>query len=96
MSPTKADNLVTWDGAVMVAALVEGLEIDFPRMLLTEIHKSAFKTSTTYPFSCIIFHLCRDVGVSIWNYNKLVQASRTLYISLIQDLANVEAVWRGS
>ncbi|KAG5632509.1 hypothetical protein H5410_004226 [Solanum commersonii] len=32
VSPTKADNQVTWDRAVMVAALVAGVEIDFARM----------------------------------------------------------------
>uniref|UniRef100_M1DVI5 Integrase core domain containing protein n=1 Tax=Solanum tuberosum TaxID=4113 RepID=M1DVI5_SOLTU len=50
VSPTKADNQVTWDRAVMVAALVAGVEIDFARMLLAEIHERAFRTSTTYPF----------------------------------------------
>uniref|UniRef100_M1E150 Integrase core domain containing protein n=1 Tax=Solanum tuberosum TaxID=4113 RepID=M1E150_SOLTU len=34
VSPTKADNQLTWDRAVMVAALVAGVEIDFARMLL--------------------------------------------------------------
>uniref|UniRef100_M1DSQ8 Integrase core domain containing protein n=1 Tax=Solanum tuberosum TaxID=4113 RepID=M1DSQ8_SOLTU len=51
VSPTKADNQLTWDRVVMVAALVAGLEIDFARMLLAEIHERAFKTSTTYPLS---------------------------------------------
>ncbi|KAG5572191.1 hypothetical protein H5410_061957 [Solanum commersonii] len=32
VSPTKADNQVTWDRAVMVTALVAGVEIDFARM----------------------------------------------------------------
>ncbi|KAG5576886.1 hypothetical protein H5410_057020 [Solanum commersonii] len=34
VSPTKADNHVTWDRAVMVAVLVAGVEIDFARMLV--------------------------------------------------------------
>ncbi|KAG5598756.1 hypothetical protein H5410_030126 [Solanum commersonii] len=55
VSPTKVDNQVTWDRAVMVAALVAGVEIDFARMLLAEIHERAFRTSTTYPFPCLIF-----------------------------------------
>uniref|UniRef100_M1DWJ5 Integrase core domain containing protein n=1 Tax=Solanum tuberosum TaxID=4113 RepID=M1DWJ5_SOLTU len=50
VSPTKVDNQLTWDKAVMAAALVAGVEIDFARMLLAEIHERAFKTSTTYPF----------------------------------------------
>uniref|UniRef100_M1DSJ2 Putative plant transposon protein domain-containing protein n=1 Tax=Solanum tuberosum TaxID=4113 RepID=M1DSJ2_SOLTU len=34
LSPTMADNIVTWDRAVMVAALVADLDINFPRLLL--------------------------------------------------------------
>ncbi|KAG5599289.1 hypothetical protein H5410_030659 [Solanum commersonii] len=49
----------------MVAAWVAGVEIDFACMLLAEIHERAFKTSTIYPFPCLIFQLCRDSGVSI-------------------------------
>ncbi|KAG5631530.1 hypothetical protein H5410_003247 [Solanum commersonii] len=55
VSPTKADNQLTWDRAVMVAALVAGLEIDFARILLAEIHERVFKSSTTYLFPCLIF-----------------------------------------
>ncbi|KAG5632584.1 hypothetical protein H5410_004301 [Solanum commersonii] len=91
VSPTKADNQVTWDRAVMVAALVAGVEIDFPRMLLAEIHKRAFRTSTTYPFPCLIFHLCRDSGVPIWHCDKLVHPIGALDIGLIRDEANVAA-----
>uniref|UniRef100_M1DQ81 Integrase core domain containing protein n=1 Tax=Solanum tuberosum TaxID=4113 RepID=M1DQ81_SOLTU len=54
VSPTKSDNQLTWDRVIMVAALVAGLEISFALMLLAEIHERAFKTSTTYPFPCLI------------------------------------------
>ena len=91
VSPTKADNHITWDRAVMVAALVAGVEIDFARMLLAEIHKRAFRTSTTYPFPCLIFHLCRDSGVPIWHCDKLVHPTGALDIGLIRDEANVAA-----
>lgn len=57
MSPIKAENLVTWDREVVVAALVVGINIDFFCRLLAEIHERAFKTSTTYPFRCLIFQL---------------------------------------
>uniref|UniRef100_M1DJI3 Integrase core domain containing protein n=1 Tax=Solanum tuberosum TaxID=4113 RepID=M1DJI3_SOLTU len=91
VSPTKADNQVTWDRAVMVAALVAGVEIDFARILLVEIHERAFRTSTTYPFPCLIFHLCRDSGVPIWHCDKLVHPTGALDIGLIRDKANVAA-----
>ncbi|KAG5615474.1 hypothetical protein H5410_015298 [Solanum commersonii] len=88
VSLTKADNQLTWDKAVMVAALVAGVEIDFARMLLEEIHKRAFKTSTTYPFPCLIFQLCRDFGVPIWHCDRLIHPIGALDIGLIRDEAN--------
>uniref|UniRef100_M1E0R8 Integrase core domain containing protein n=1 Tax=Solanum tuberosum TaxID=4113 RepID=M1E0R8_SOLTU len=75
----------------MVAALIASVEIDFARMLLAEIHERAFRTSTTYPFPCLIFHLCRDSGVPIWHCDKLVHPTGALDISLIRDEANVAA-----
>uniref|UniRef100_M1DKM7 Integrase core domain containing protein n=1 Tax=Solanum tuberosum TaxID=4113 RepID=M1DKM7_SOLTU len=60
VSPTKDDNALTWDRAVMVAALVAGFEIDFVCMLLAEIHERTFRSTTTLPFSCMNFQLCRD------------------------------------
>uniref|UniRef100_M1DJA2 Integrase core domain containing protein n=1 Tax=Solanum tuberosum TaxID=4113 RepID=M1DJA2_SOLTU len=78
----------------MVAALVAGVEIDFARMLLAEIHERAFMTSTTHPFPCLIFHLCRDSGVPIWHCDKLVHLTRALDISLIRDEENVAAPCR--
>ncbi|KAH0633261.1 hypothetical protein KY284_036047 [Solanum tuberosum] len=69
VSPTKADNALTWDRAVMFVALVAGFEIDFSHMLL----------------------LCRDVGVPIWHCEKLVEATETLDIGLIEDAANIAA-----
>ena len=91
MSPTKANNQVTWDRAGMVATLAAGVEIDFARMLLAEIHERAFRTSTTYPFPCLIFHLCRDSGVPIWHCDKLIHPTGALDIGLIRDEANVAA-----
>ncbi|KAG5591028.1 hypothetical protein H5410_041542 [Solanum commersonii] len=89
VSPTKADNQLTWDKAAMVVALVAGVEIDFARMLLAEIHERTFKTSTTFPFSCLIFQLCRDSGVPIWHCDRLIHPTGTLDIGLIRDEANV-------
>lgn len=65
MPPTNADNLVTWDRVVMVAALVGMTKIDFAHMFLAKIRERDFKASTTYTFSCLIFLLYRDVGVLI-------------------------------
>uniref|UniRef100_M1DGE0 Integrase core domain containing protein n=1 Tax=Solanum tuberosum TaxID=4113 RepID=M1DGE0_SOLTU len=95
VSSTKADNQLTWDRAVMVATLVAGLEIDSAYMLLAEIHERAFKTSTTYPFPCLIFQLCRDFGVPIWHCDRLIHPTGTLDVGLIRDEVNVAAPRRG-
>uniref|UniRef100_M1DXE6 Integrase core domain containing protein n=1 Tax=Solanum tuberosum TaxID=4113 RepID=M1DXE6_SOLTU len=70
--PTQADNVLTWDRSVMVATLVVGLEVDFAHMLIAEIHEKAFKSTTTLPFPCLIFQLCRDVGVPFWHCDRLL------------------------
>ena len=49
------DNVVTVDRAVLVKTMIVGLEIDFDWVLISVINKRAFKTSTTYPFACLIF-----------------------------------------
>ncbi|KAG5610278.1 hypothetical protein H5410_021559 [Solanum commersonii] len=87
----KADNQLTWDRAITIATLVAGLEIDFAHMLLVEIHEREFKTSTTYPFPCLIFQLCRDSRVPMWHCDRLIHPTGTLDIGLIRDEANVAA-----
>uniref|UniRef100_M1DYZ9 Integrase core domain containing protein n=1 Tax=Solanum tuberosum TaxID=4113 RepID=M1DYZ9_SOLTU len=91
ISPTKADNALTWDRAVMVATFVAGFEINFTRMLILEIHERVFKAFTTYPFPCLIFQLCKYSGVPIWHCDKLIRPTGTLDIGLIRDEANVAA-----
>ena len=71
LSPMEKYNILTWDRAVLVAAQVEGSEIDFARIFIWSIHERDLKSSTTYSFVCLIFHLCRDARVTIWHYNTL-------------------------
>lgn len=54
LSPMDTDNILTWDGAILVAALVAKFEIDFARVLISLIHERAFKAYTTYPFAYMI------------------------------------------
>ena len=35
------------------------------------MNERAFNVTTTYPFSCMIFALCRSAGVPIWNVDQL-------------------------
>lgn len=57
---------------MLLAALVVWLEIDSAKVLIMVIDELALKTSTTYPFSCIIFHLCRDAENIIWHFGHSV------------------------
>ena len=41
-SPTIADNIVTWDRAVLMAAMIAGFEVDFAWLLQAVIHERAF------------------------------------------------------
>ena len=91
LSQTNVDNILNWDRAVLVAALVLGLEIDFVKLLITVIHERSFKTSTSYPFACLIFHLCRDVILPICHFDTLRSLVWTGYIGLIKDETNVAA-----
>ena len=59
------------------------------------MHERAFKVTTTYPFPCMIFSLCRSVGVPIWNVDQLKTPLDTVNVDLIRDEANELAPRRG-
>ncbi|WP_353804814.1 hypothetical protein, partial [Acinetobacter baumannii] len=71
LSPTAADNIVTLDRAVLMAGTIAGLEVDFAWPLHAVMHERAFKVTTTYPFPCMIFSLCRSADMSIWHIDQL-------------------------
>ena len=48
--PTATDKIVTWDRAVLMAAMIAGFEVDFTWLLQAVMHERAFKVTTTYPF----------------------------------------------
>ena len=95
LSSIAADNMLTWDRAVFLATLVVGLEIDVAKSLISVIHKRDFKFSTTYPFPCMIYQLCRDAGVPIWHRDVLHTPTGTVDTGLIRDEANEVAPWCG-
>lgn len=71
------------------------MDIDFVKLLISVIHGRAFKNSTTYPFACIIFQLCSNVGVPIWHRDALHTPIRTVGIRLTRDEANVGILQTG-
>ena len=95
LSPTAADNIVTWDQVVLMATMISGFEVDFAWLLQAVMHERDFKVTTTYPFPCMIFSLCRSAGVPIWHVDQLKTLLGTIYIGLIRDEENELAPRRG-
>ena len=85
LSPVAADNIVTWDRAVLMAAMIAGFEVDYLWLLQAVLHERAFKVTTTYPFPCMIFSLCRSAGVPIWHIDELNTPQGTVDVGLIID-----------
>ena len=83
LSPTTADNIATWDQAVLMVAIIARYE-------------RGLKVTTTYPFPCMIFALCRSAGVPIWHVDQLKTQQSTVDVGLIRDEANEFAPRRGT
>ena len=67
LSPSAADNIVTWDREVLMEAMIAGFKVDIACLLQAVMHERTFKVTTIYPFLCMIFALCRSAGVPIWH-----------------------------
>ena len=78
-----------------MAAMIVGFEVDFPWLLRAVMHERDFKVTTTYPFPCMIFSLCRSAGVPIWHVDQLKTPQGTVDVGLIRDKANELAPRRG-
>jgi len=78
----------------MLAAIMAELEIYVTHILIAEIHEGAFKATTTLHFPCLIFQLYRDASVPFWHCEPLLDATKTLDISLIRDDANLIVLQR--
>ena len=83
VSRTKVDNQFTWDRAVMIAALVVGVKIDFARILLAEIHEG-IQDLHYLPLSMFDFFNCAG-----WYCDGLIHPTGALDIGLIRDEANL-------
>ena len=71
-----------------MVTLIVGFEVDFAWLLQAVLHERAFKVTTTYPFPCMIFALCRSAGVPIWHVDQLKTPQGTVDVGLIRDEAN--------
>ena len=80
---------------MLIAAMIAGFEVDFAWLLQAVMHERSFKVTTTYPFPCMIFALCRSAGVPIWHVYQLKTPLGTVDVGLIRDEANELALRRG-
>ena len=95
LSPTKADKVVILNRAVLMAAMIARFEVDFSCLLEVVMPERAFKVTNTYPFTCLIFSLCRSAGVSICHIDQRKTPLGTVDIGIIRDEANELAPRKG-
>ncbi|TMX03693.1 hypothetical protein EJD97_014822 [Solanum chilense] len=70
-------------------------EVYFTWLLQAVMHERAFKATTTYPFSCMVFSSCMLPRVPVWHINVLKTSHGTVDIGLIRDESNELALHRG-
>uniref|UniRef100_M1DK40 Integrase core domain containing protein n=1 Tax=Solanum tuberosum TaxID=4113 RepID=M1DK40_SOLTU len=73
----------------------QSLEVDFSRIIIAEIHDRVFYKTTTMPFLCLIFRLCREATIPLWPFDRLVEVFKTVDMGLIKDDANHTAPRKG-
>ena len=71
LSPTAADNIVIWDHALLMTAMIARFEVDFSWHLRAVMHERDFKVITTYPFPCMIFFYA---GPQVCPYGPLISS----------------------
>ena len=75
--------------------MIAGFEVDFTWLLQAVMHERAFKVTSTYPFPCMIFALCRSAGVPLWHVDHLKTPYGIVDVGLIRDEANELSPRRG-
>ncbi|PHT42764.1 hypothetical protein CQW23_16789 [Capsicum baccatum] len=82
------NNLLTWEGATLVASMMSGYAIDFIAILQHEIHDREFGETINMPFPCMIQRLNDKDGVpELPRVDKRVHVMATMQINIMKDLA---------
>ena len=71
-----------------MTVMIARSKVDFFWLLHADMYRRAFKVKITYPFSCMIFSLCRSTNVSILRIDQLKTPLSTFDIGLIRDKDN--------
>lgn len=84
--PTKSDNALTIDRAVVLAAIMEKMHIDIGRLLAVDMKDRALQTATSLPFPCLITALCNQAGVpALPREDNYIQAKQVVDITKMRD-----------
>lgn len=62
---TEGDDKLKNQRAVLVASMIEGLNIDFGHIIADELFIRAHKMKSTLPFPCLIIEMCRQANVPL-------------------------------
>lgn len=72
----------------MMASMVAGFEVDFAWLLQVVIHETVFKATTTQPFPCMVFKVCRFIAVLMWHIDVIKATPDTVDIVFMRYEAN--------
>ena len=70
-----------------MGSIIAGFEVDLTWLIQVVMHKRGFKGTTTYPFLCMIFALCRS-AVPVCHIDVIKTPPDHVHIALIGDEVN--------
>ncbi|KAF3614422.1 hypothetical protein FXO38_35686 [Capsicum annuum] len=86
LCPTVTENLLTLDGAVVIASIMDGYNINFAENIRHELHKRAFGETTTLPFLCLVQRLCDKTSLpEVPAVVKRVEATTVAQIKMMKE-----------
>ena len=74
-----------------MAAMKAEFEVDFAWLLQAVMHEREFKVTTTYPFPCMMFALCRSASVPIWHVDQLKTPQGTVAVDNLR--ADIDTIF---
>lgn len=86
LSPTSTENMLTCDRVELIASLIAGYDIDFPRWIRAE---KAFYEFITLPFPCLVQRLCDAAGVpTTLDVDRRFKATSMVNIGFVMNASN--------
>ncbi|MCE3215351.1 hypothetical protein HAX54_002068 [Datura stramonium] len=89
LMPTVNDNILSTDKEALEACTMSEHLLNIPRIISTEIRELAVKDYTTFLFSILVYQLCMESGVPVFqDIEHMISNIRKVYIALIKDDLN--------